>query len=67
VLIRYLSAKIPYQHAISWLSLGLHVACCSGQCRAAAGSDAKLKGRPTDRATGEHVEPQFIAKMSARK
>jgi len=27
VLIRYLSAKIPYQHAIPWLSPGLQVAC----------------------------------------
>ena len=36
MLIRYLSAKIPYQHAISWLSLGLQVACYWRQCRAAA-------------------------------
>ena len=36
MLIRYLSAKIPYQHPISWLSVGLQVACYRGQRRAAA-------------------------------
>jgi len=100
VLIRYLSAKIPYQHPIPWLSLGLQVACYRRQRRAAArdlhrgqeqskpahscdklprplrtgwraayvraagGFRAKLNGRPTAQATGEHFEPQFIAKMS---
>ena len=36
MLIRYLSAKIPYQHPIPWLSLGLQVACYKRQRRAAA-------------------------------
>ena len=103
MLIRYLSAKIPYQYPIPWLSTGLQVACYRRQRRAAAwdphrgqeqskpahsrdklpralragwraayvravvGFGTKLDDRPTARATGEHSEPQFIAKMSVMK
>jgi len=72
VLIRYLSAKIPYQRPITWLSPGLRMARYRRQCRAAyvcgaAGFGAKLNGRPTARGNGGHFVPQFIAKMSALK